>query len=105
MDDERLLGRDDDLLGEVLRRLAEVDRRGAVVVEDPERVAEPQVDARRLDQALVPRVDPDSPVGDELEDRPVGENGGRGVRHRGASVPVRAAVVPRQLLLWPPVPP
>ena len=54
---------------------------------------------------VVPRIDPDPAVGDELEDRPVGENGGRGVRHRGASVSVRAAVVPRQLLLWPPVPP
>ena len=55
VDHERLvLAGDDHLLGQVLRRPPEVDRRGAVVVEDPERVAEPQVDARRLDQLADP---------------------------------------------------
>jgi hypothetical protein len=39
MDHERLAQLDDDGLREVLRRVVEVDRRGAVVVEDAERVA------------------------------------------------------------------
>ena len=78
MDDERLLARDDDLFGQVLRRLAQVDGRGAVVVEHAEGVAEAQIDAGRLDQRGVPGIDPDPAGFDELKDRPVGEDGGGG---------------------------
>ena len=50
VDHERLALGDHDLLGQVLRRAAQVDRRRTVVVKDAKRVAEPEVDARRLDQ-------------------------------------------------------
>ena len=62
VDHERLVVADHDLLGEARGRLAQVDRRGAVVVEHAERVAEAQVDARRLDQARIPGLDPDPAV-------------------------------------------
>jgi hypothetical protein len=45
MDDERLSVADRDVLGEVGRRVGQVDRLDAEVVEDPERRAEPEVDA------------------------------------------------------------
>ena len=76
MDDERLVALDHDLLGEVGRRVAQVDGRGAVVVEDAERVAEAQVDGRGLDHRRVPRVDDHAPLLDEAADRAVGEDGG-----------------------------
>ena len=105
------LALDHDLLGEVRGRVAQVDRRGAVVVEDAERVAEPQVDGGRLDQLGVPRVDHDPALVDEAADRAVGEDGcgavtretlslqlARPCRHRrtrgggsGAGLAVRAA--------------
>src|ERR1700728_1612498 len=50
MDHERLIGADRVRLGQVARRLPQVDRRGAVVVEDAEAVTEAQVYARRLDE-------------------------------------------------------
>jgi hypothetical protein len=75
VDDERLAVGDVDLLGQVRRRVAQVDRRRPVIVEDAERTAEPEVDASRLDQRRVPRLDPDPAVADQAEDRPVGENG------------------------------
>ena len=71
-----------DLLGQVARRVAQVDRRRAVVVEDAERVAQPQVDRRGLHQRGVPRVDRDPALLDEAADRAVGEDGG-GVIGRG----------------------
>ena len=83
VDDERLVLVDDHLLGEVARRVAQVDRGHAVVVEHAERVAEAQVDAGRLDHRLVPRVDADPALLDERADRAVGEDGGR--RHRPKS--------------------
>ena len=76
---------DRDLLGEV-RRAGRAGRSpGAVVVEDAERVAEPQVDARRLHQRRVPRVDPDAARLDEPADRAVGEDGGRRSRREVCS--------------------
>jgi hypothetical protein len=48
VDDKRVLRQDDHLLSEVFRRPPKVDGRGAMVVEDPEGIAQPQVDARRL---------------------------------------------------------
>jgi hypothetical protein len=74
VDDERLVVADRDLLGEVRRRLGEVDRGGAMVVEDAERVAKAQVDARRLHHRRAPRLDPDPPVAHEAQDRAVGED-------------------------------
>ena len=58
------------------RRVAQVDRRGAVVVEHAERVAQPQVDRRGLDHRGVPRLDDDAALLDEAADRAVGEDGG-----------------------------
>src|SRR4051794_16725678 len=83
MDDERLVLLDDHLLGEVVGRLGEVDRRDAVVVEDAERGPEAQVDARGLDHAVIPRIDADAALLDEAADRPVGEHGRGG---HGASL-------------------
>ena len=65
-------------LGEVLRRVGQVDGRDAVVVEDAERAAQAQVDAGRLDHGLVPRLDAHAALGHQAADRPVGEDGGRG---------------------------
>ena len=76
VDHERLVALDHDLLGEVRRRVAQVDRRGAVVVEHAERVAQPQVDRRGLDERGVPGVDHDAALRDEAADRAVGEDGG-----------------------------
>ena len=68
---------DHDLLGEVGRRLAQVDRRRAVVVEDAERVAEPEVHGGRLDEPGVPRLDLIAALLDQAQDRAVGEHDGR----------------------------
>src|SRR5205085_828480 len=71
VDHERLVLRGHDLFREIVRRVAEVDRRYAVVVKDPERVTKPKVDTRRLHQARVPWLDSDPPVFDQPQDRPV----------------------------------
>ena len=82
---------DDHLLGEVARRVAQVDRRHAVVVEDAERVAEAQVDARRLDHRRRPTGRCGSgPRSTRRADRAVGEDGGR--RHRPKSRTARATL-------------
>ena len=100
VDDERLVLVDDHLLGEVARRVAQVDRGHAVVVEDAERVAEPQVDAGRLDHRLVPRVDADPALLDERADGAVGEDGGRLIarksRTEGRALSVRERCVRAQ---------
>ena len=88
VDHERLVRGDDDLLGQVLGRIAQVDRRRAVVVEDAERIAEAQVDARGLHEPGIPRVDPIRPSCDELEDRAVGQD--RGGAAHGPSLPALA---------------
>ena len=74
---------DHHLLGQPGRRLAQVDGRGAMVVEDPEGVTQAQIDAGRLNKVLVPGVDPDPAVAHELEDRAVGQDGGRRRAHGG----------------------
>ncbi len=63
--DERLVAFDLDLLRQFLLRLLDVDVRVARVVEDPEVLVHADVDARRLQQRDVIRVDPDAPLGDE----------------------------------------
>ena len=45
-----------------------------MVVEYAEGVAETKVDAGRLDECRVPRVDRDPAIGDELQDRSVGQD-------------------------------
>ena len=92
VDDERLLVADLHELGEVLRRVGQVDRRDAVVVEDAERAAQAQVDAGRLDHGLVPRLDAHAALGHQAADRPVGEDRGRG--HRGRSLPAGGVRAP-----------
>jgi len=74
MDHKRLVLADRDRLRQVGRRVAQVDRRRAVVVEHAEGVAEPQVDARRLDEVGVPGLDRDRTVRHEAADRAVGEH-------------------------------
>ena len=56
-------------------RLAQVDRGRAMVVEDAEGVAQPQVDRGGLDAIRVPRVDRDPARLDEATDRAVGQDG------------------------------
>src|SRR4051794_10256264 len=73
VEDERLLARDLDELGQLLLRLLHVDVRVARVVEDAEEAIDPHVEARRLQQSLVVRVDPDPSLAYQPLDRPVGE--------------------------------
>ena len=77
VEDEGLVVVDLDELGQVLHRLLDVDVRVARVAEDAEVAVDANVDARRLDEALVERVDSDAPLGHEAADRAVGED------HRG----------------------
>ena len=82
VDDELVARLDHDLLGEVGRRLAQVDRGRAVVVEDAEGVAEAQVDGRGLDVLGIPRRDRDPALLDQAQDRSVGQHRlGSAVRH------------------------
>src|SRR3954468_17199845 len=83
MHDERLVRAEDDLLGQVARRIAEVDRPCAVVVEHAEGRAEAQVDRGRLDHRRIPRIDLDPPLLHEAADRAVGEHGLHGARVYG----------------------
>jgi len=75
--DEHRLFADLDELGEVLLVLLHVDVAHRVVAEDPEVTVDVQVDRRRLNRALVERLDGDSAFGEGLADRPVGEDHGR----------------------------
>ena len=77
VEDERLLAvLDLHQLGEVVHRLAHVDVGVAGVVEDAEAAVHAHVDAGRLDEPLVERVD-DDPSGLDLRtDRAVAEHHG-----------------------------
>jgi len=90
VDDEGRILVDHHLLGEIRRRLAQVDPGDPVVVEDPERVAEAQVHRGGLDHPRVPRVDLDVALGDETTDRAVGEDGGGARRHARRSLATAA---------------
>ena len=70
------------------RRSIAVD---AVVVEDAEGVAEPQVDERRLDHRLVPGIDDEAALLDQPADRAVGER-----RRSHGRDPVRRAAIGRR---------
>ena len=90
VEDERLVAVDLDQLGQLLHRLAHVDVRIAGVVKDAELAIGAHVDARRLDQRLVERIE-DDPAGLDLgANRPVGEH------HRAASLFVPKLKEPRR---------
>jgi hypothetical protein len=74
MDHERGVVVDLDVLGHPRRRLGQVDRRQAVVVEDAKGRAELQIDARGLDHRRIPRLDLDPFLLDQTADRAVREN-------------------------------
>ncbi|OLB64618.1 MAG: hypothetical protein AUI10_10355 [Actinobacteria bacterium 13_2_20CM_2_72_6] len=57
MEDERLAGGDLDHGREIVLLDRRVDVRVQVVVEDPEQAVEPHVDARRLDQGRLERIE------------------------------------------------
>src|SRR5438034_11455420 len=73
MQDERIVV-DLDELGQLLLRLLDVDVRVARVVEDAEVAVDADVDARRLEERSVIRIDLDPAVGDEALDRAVGQD-------------------------------
>ena len=83
VEDERLAV-DLDQLGQVLLLLLDVDVRVAGVAEDAEVAVDPHVDARRLEQRRVVRVDLDPALAEQALDRPVGENHGPILRPPGA---------------------
>ena len=68
-----------DELGQLRLLDLDVDERVAVVVEDAEEPVDADVDARRLQERVVVRVDLDPPLGEQAGDRRVGEH------HRGDS--------------------
>jgi hypothetical protein len=84
------------LLGEVVGRVAQVDRRGAVVVEDPEGVAHAQVHGGGLEETRIPGVDGDPPLSDEAQDRAVGEDGAGRRGHVSKSGKRRGSRLPRE---------
>ena len=63
-----------DELGQVLLRLLDVDVRVARVVEDAEEAVDADVDARRLEQRRVVRIDPDPPLVEQPRDGSVGKD-------------------------------
>ena len=74
--DERVLAVDLDELGQLRLLDLDVDVGIAVVVEDPEEPVDADVDARRLEQRGVVRVDLDAALRDGAGDRRVGEDHG-----------------------------
>src|SRR3954447_7552622 len=87
VEDERLLVRDREQLGEVGLRLARVDEGVAVVAEDAERAVEVEVDRRRLEIRRVIRVDPHAARLELRSDVAVREDAHRA----GARLPLRGA--------------
>jgi hypothetical protein len=71
MEDERRSVLDLDELGQVFLRLANVDIGIAVVVENPEVPVNANVDARRLEQRIVVRIDLDAAFLQATRDRPI----------------------------------
>ena len=72
--DEGPLLVDLDELGQVLLRLLDVDVRVARVVEHAEEAVDADVDARRLEQRLVVRIDPDPALVEQPRDGSVGKD-------------------------------
>ena len=73
MQDERLVGADLDLAGEVGLVGRRIDVRVLVVVEDPEELVEPNVDAGRLDHVARQRIEFDAPAVQFGQDVAIGE--------------------------------
>jgi hypothetical protein len=71
MEDEGRSVLDLDQLGQVLLRLANVDIGVAVVVENPEIAVDANVDARRLEEGIVVRIDLDAAFIQATRDRPI----------------------------------
>src|SRR5689334_14261045 len=80
MEDERMVAVDRHELGQLLLLDLHVDERVAVVVEDPEEVVDADVDARRLQERVVVRVDLDAALREEAGDRRIGEDHGASLR-------------------------
>ena len=74
VEDERPLLVDLDELGQVLLRLLDVDERVARVAEDAEVAVDADVDARRLEQRRVVRVDLDAALVEQALDGSVGKD-------------------------------
>src|SRR6266480_3463903 len=74
MEDERPVVVDLDQLRQLFLGLLDVDKRVARVVEDAEEAVDANVDARRLEEPLVVRVDLDAALLEQAADRPVGED-------------------------------
>ena len=72
--DERLVAVDLDELGQLLLLLLDVDVRVARVAEDAEEAVDAHVEARRLHQRRVVRVDADPALVEQSPDRAVGED-------------------------------
>jgi hypothetical protein len=71
MEDEGRSVLDLDELGQVFLLLANVDIGVAVVVENPEIAVDANVDARRLEQGIVVRIDLDAAFLQATRDRPI----------------------------------
>ena len=77
VEDERVLVVDLHELGQLRLLDLDVDERIAVVVEDAEEPIDADVDARRLEERRVVRIDLDLPLGEVAGDRRVGEHHSR----------------------------
>ena len=86
MDDKRVAVGNDDFLRQVRRRVTQIDRRRPVVVEDPERISQPQIDAGGLYHLRIPRIDLDPSLLHVLQDRPIGKHRSWRVAHRRRSL-------------------
>ncbi len=93
-------------LGELLLVFFDVDRPQVVVAEDPEVTIDVQVDGRRLDAALLERLDADPAAGELFTDRLVGEDHGceQDSRPRDENLMDNLAITVVELSPWPPTP-
>ena len=90
VEDERLVA-DLDELGQVLLLLLHVDEGVEVVAEDAEVAVDAHVDARRLEQRRLVRVDLDPALAEQPRDGAVGEDHGADSRTRAAATAGRVA--------------
>jgi hypothetical protein len=72
--DECLVALDLDELRQVLLLRLDVDVRVAGIAENAEVAVDPHVERRRLHEVGLERLDADAPVGQQLPDRPVGQD-------------------------------
>src|SRR3990170_4835477 len=74
VEDECLVARHLDELGQLLLLRLDVDERIAGVAEDAEVAVDAHIEARWLHELGVERLDPDAAFGDESADRSIGED-------------------------------